>query len=158
MSLFVGEVHNSKAIKLYKASTNGFGGSNFHTFCDNKGPTLSIIKTTGNYIFGGFTNISWDLSNQYKHDTSSFLFSVNKQTKYPIGVNNYQNAIYCGSSYGPTFGYNHTMYASNNSNSNNTSYVSAGDSYNIPAAANGLSILTDGNYNFSTSEIEVYLI
>ena len=85
------------------------------------------------------------------------MFSINKLTKYPI-QNNYQNAIYTHSSYGPTFGNSHNIYVCNNSNSSSSSYVSAGDSYNIPAAANGYSILTDGNYNFYTSEIEVYLI
>ena len=126
--------------------------------CDNKGPTLTLIKTVAGHTFGGFTTISWDSSGSWKNDTQSFLFSVDKQTKYPI-VNSYGNAIFCGSSYGPTFGNGHTIYVSDNSNSNSNSHVSNGNAYNILAGANGKpSILTDGNQNFQTTEIEVYLV
>jgi hypothetical protein len=44
---------------LYRASKNGWTCSNFHNCCDNKGPTLVVIKY-GNYIFGGYTEESWD--------------------------------------------------------------------------------------------------
>jgi hypothetical protein len=126
--------------------------------CDNKGPTLSVIKTTAGHTFGGFTTISWDsTTNNYKNDTQSFLFSVDKQTKYPI-VNSYQNAIYCYSSYGPTFGA-HNIYVADNSNSNTSSYVRSAKEYNIPNGANGThSILNDGNSSFQTTEFEVYLV
>ena len=158
ISLFVGEVFNAKIVRLYKASSNGFEASVFHSFCDNKGPTLTLIKTNAGHTFGGFTTISWDSSNTYKNDTQSFLFSVDKQTKYPI-VNAYTNAIYCHQSYGPTFGNGHNIYVSDNSNSNTTSYVRSAYAYNMPAGANGNhSILTDGNADFQTTEVEVYLV
>ena len=44
---------------LYRASSNGWAASNFHSYCDNKGPTVTVIKS-GNYIFGGYTDQSWD--------------------------------------------------------------------------------------------------
>ena len=31
---------------------------NFHYYCDNKGPTLTVIKS-GNYIFGGYADNDW---------------------------------------------------------------------------------------------------
>ena len=43
---------------LYRASRDGWGASNFHSFCDNKGPTVTVIKS-GNYIFGGYTEHEW---------------------------------------------------------------------------------------------------
>jgi hypothetical protein len=126
--------------------------------CDNKGPSLTLIKTVAGHTFGGFTTISWNTSTGWTNDTQSFLFSVDKQTKYPI-ASGYDYAIYCGSSYGPTFGSGHTIHVSDNSNSNTSSYVNGGSPYNIPAGANGnYSILTDGNYNFQTTEVEVYLV
>ena len=78
ISLFVGEVFNAKIIRLYKATSNGFGAAQFHAFCDNKGATLTLIKTTGGHTFGGYTTISWDSSGTWKNDTQSFLFSVDK--------------------------------------------------------------------------------
>ena len=44
---------------LYRASRNGWAASNFHSCCDSKGPTVTVVKS-GNYIFGGYTDQSWD--------------------------------------------------------------------------------------------------
>ena len=43
---------------LFQASRDGFAAATFHSNCDNKGPTLTIVKS-GNNIFGGFTEVSW---------------------------------------------------------------------------------------------------
>ena len=43
---------------LFRASQDGFTAQAFHGRCDNKGPTVTIIKS-GNNIFGGFTENSW---------------------------------------------------------------------------------------------------
>jgi hypothetical protein len=88
--------------RLYKATEHGFAIDKFHSLCDEKGPTLSLIKTVSGNIFGGYTTMSWDTSDEYKKDTQSFLFSVDKQTRYPII--SYDYAIYCGGAYGLNFG------------------------------------------------------
>ena len=43
---------------LFRASRDGFEAAAFHSKCDNKGPTVTIVKS-GNNIFGGFTETSW---------------------------------------------------------------------------------------------------
>jgi len=43
---------------LYRASRNGWAASNFHSCCDNKGRTVTVVKS-GNYIFGGYTEQDW---------------------------------------------------------------------------------------------------
>ena len=43
---------------LFRASQDGFTAQAFHDRCDNKGPTVTIVKS-GNNIFGGFTENSW---------------------------------------------------------------------------------------------------
>ena len=43
---------------LYRASRDGFAAAVFHSKCDDKGPTVTIVKS-GNNIFGGFTKQSW---------------------------------------------------------------------------------------------------
>jgi len=43
---------------LYWASRNGWAASNFHTRCDNCGPTLTVVQSE-NCTFGGFTEKSW---------------------------------------------------------------------------------------------------
>ena len=42
----------------FRASENGWAASTFHSLCDGKGPTVSIIKVD-KYIFGGYTSTSW---------------------------------------------------------------------------------------------------
>ena len=50
---------NVSNILLYRASRDGWAASNFHSCCDNKAPTVTVIKS-GNYIFGGYTEQPWD--------------------------------------------------------------------------------------------------
>ena len=43
---------------LFRASRDGFAALAFHSKCDNKGPTVTVVKSSGN-IFGGFTGNAW---------------------------------------------------------------------------------------------------
>jgi hypothetical protein len=78
--MFKGRVFDCQVTRLYKATDPnvGFTAAKFHSLCDNKGPTLTLIKTVAGHTFGGFTTINWDTSGSYKNDTQSFLFSVDK--------------------------------------------------------------------------------
>ena len=44
---------------LYRASEHEYTGYSFHKYCDDKGPTLIVIKSSGGWIFGGYTTQSW---------------------------------------------------------------------------------------------------
>ena len=44
---------------IYRASEHGYTAKSFHDYCDNKGPTLIVIKSSGGWIFGGYTKQSW---------------------------------------------------------------------------------------------------
>ena len=68
----IGElVEDSRAITndsgnlLYRASRDGWTVSNFHSCCDSKGPTVTVVKS-GNYIFGGYTDQTWDGKSYFK--------------------------------------------------------------------------------------------
>ena len=43
---------------LFRASRDGFEAKSFHSKCDNKGPTVTVVKS-GSFIFGGFTEVAW---------------------------------------------------------------------------------------------------
>ena len=43
---------------LFRASRDGFAALKFHSKCDNKGPTITVVKC-GENIFGGFTEKAW---------------------------------------------------------------------------------------------------
>ena len=45
---------------IYRASEHEYTASSFHEYCDYvKGPTLIVIKSSGGWIFGGYTTKSW---------------------------------------------------------------------------------------------------
>ena len=44
---------------LYRASEHEYSANSFHEYCDDKGPTLVIIKSSEGWIFGGYTTQSW---------------------------------------------------------------------------------------------------
>ena len=58
---------NATCSLLYRASTDGDRPADFHRCCDNKGPTLVLIKS-GEYIFGGYTSKSWESGMQLIHN------------------------------------------------------------------------------------------
>ena len=42
----------------YRATSHGWSSQTFHSYCDNKGPTVTIVRV-GSYIFGGYNDNSW---------------------------------------------------------------------------------------------------
>ena len=42
----------------YRATSYGWRSSTFHSYCDNRGPTVVIVRA-GGYIFGGYNDNSW---------------------------------------------------------------------------------------------------
>ncbi len=51
--------NNYKWKLLYRASEHDYTAKSFHDYCDDKGPTLIVIKSSGGWIFGGYTTESW---------------------------------------------------------------------------------------------------
>ena len=49
---------NSAWKSCWRASVDGWAARTFHSRCDGKGPTATVIRV-GKYIFGGYTSISW---------------------------------------------------------------------------------------------------
>ena len=45
-------------VRCWHAMTDGWAASTFHSNCDGRGPTVTIIKVN-EYIFGGYTDVSW---------------------------------------------------------------------------------------------------
>ena len=49
---------NPSWVLCYRASTHGWAASAFHSRCDGRRNTVTIIKK-GQYVFGGYTDIPW---------------------------------------------------------------------------------------------------
>ena len=44
---------------LWKGSRDGFAASTFHSKCNGKGATLTVVMSEHNKLFGGYTSESW---------------------------------------------------------------------------------------------------
>jgi hypothetical protein len=144
---------------IYRASQDGFEAVNFHKKCDNKPNTLTFIKTTNDYVFGGYTEQTWNSIGGYKADPNSFIFSLINKDNKPIKIKWSQNyGIFCHNSYGPTFGGTDLIIADkSNTNSDSSSYL--GRSYTHPDYAYGSNEAKSflaGSNKFQISEIEVF--
>ena len=64
---------------LFRASRDRF--PTFHSRCDNKGPTVTIVKC-GNNIFGGFTEKSWTSKFAYRLRLARFNLSILPSTYF----------------------------------------------------------------------------
>jgi hypothetical protein len=88
---------------LYSGSINGWSPYRFHELCDEKGPTIIIMKSKAGRVFGGFAMQSWDsVTDDYKPDDKAFIYSIDRQQIYR--VIDPQKALFCGQYYGPCFG------------------------------------------------------
>jgi hypothetical protein len=143
---------------------HGFGASDFHQRCNYYIPkTLTIIKSSNGNIFGGYTETTWDQSNQWKSDKNAFLFSLINSEKRPVKVNiangKEGHAIRGHPSYGPSFGGGHDIHIADNSNSNFDSYSNFGYTYihqDYTFDSEKAKSFLAGSYNFQVLEIEVF--
>ncbi len=144
----------SKTELIFKMSENGFKSDDFHKACDNKGPTLILIKTTKNRIFGGFTplNLSKDKGDQNDETNQTFIFSLNLMKKYDL-IKKKEEAIRASS--GLNFGNSDIFLGIN---------LKEGQTYankNCNFLSNNNLELTGGkgeSEHFETEEFEVYKI
>lgn len=147
---------------LYRGTLHGFKSSDFHEKCDKIPKTLSIIRSNGGHIFGGYTEVTWDQSGFYKSDKNAFIFSLVNGERTPVKVNIANgkecHAIFCHSTAGPTFGGGHDIFIGNHSSSRN-SRANFGYTYSLPNYvynSRQAQCFLAGDFNFSVEEIEVF--
>ena len=90
--------------------------------CDGHSSTLTIVKAKRTeFIFGGYTDMSWDSSSGRKWDANAFVFSLTNRDEVPCKLRTTRSAhsIYCSSQNGPTFGLYDIAIANNANASSN---------------------------------------
>ena len=76
LKLWVGSETANLAL-IYRGSRDGFSAEKFHLYSDGRGPTVTIIKSEFNQIFGGYASFSWETGIfEWKKDPKAFLFSI----------------------------------------------------------------------------------
>ena len=67
----------------YRASRDGWRGFDFHDHCNYIPNTLTVIKATTGYIFGGFINGRWDSRGTYNSDNFSVIYTLTNPSNAP---------------------------------------------------------------------------
>ena len=141
---------------LYRGTRDGMSSDVFHNKCNNKGPTISIIKNEKGYIFGGYNSIDWTSYGDYRSAPDSFIFTLTNvydiaPTKFPNSDSRY--SISDCKEYGPRFGGGCDIGI----NFNGNYYTNFPHSYK-DTLGKGYSIFKgdSDNYNFNLKEIEVF--
>ncbi len=154
---------SSKGIILYRATRDGFTSQAFHSKCDGKGNTITIIKNNLNYVFGGYASSAWHSSGTWINDPNAFLFSLRRagvSFKDKFTVKKAAKALTGSSNNGPIFG--NDIYICNQSNTFIGSHSNFGHSYNLPDGytygGNARDFLAGNHDQWTTTEIEVYQI
>ena len=129
----------SKFCLLYRGSENNFDANKFHELCDGKGPTLILVRSEKQKLFGGYSKTLWHSNNTFSKGSGSFLFSLSQQTKHELIQGREGYAIRGGKGNGPIFGgYSNgdrdlrISHSCNQQNNGEKSFSNLGNSYCLP--------------------------
>jgi hypothetical protein len=115
---------------IYRASQDMLHGfhrfHNFHKHCDNKGPTVVVVKVRNSgEIIGGYNPLDWRSDHKYKA-SDSFIFSLfslrNGLNPVLSRVSSKREAIVWCKDKGPCFGFQDLWVRGNFSKSKRSSY------------------------------------
>ncbi|XP_068705889.1 uncharacterized protein [Montipora foliosa] len=146
----------------YRSSTHGTYDYRFHSNCDGKSNTVTIVKKN-DFVFGGFTDIPWESPQngyQFGATEKAFIFSLRNAEELPPFKSNVKNpskAIRNHKFAGPTFGQNdilidrHTWIW-------NSLFTNFGDNYIVPTGVQNKSTLLAGASKFKEDEVEVFFL
>jgi len=150
---------------LYKASVDGWETADFHRKCDDKGATMTVVKTKEGYVFGGYADKSWSTSNNYISSDEAFLFSLKchanvTAVKMEIKSGCEQYATRSSTSYGPVFGEGDDLWFGYQDDMRRGWTTNLGHTYKLPDGHSNtfLSGKTGANDFFKIEEVEVFQV
>jgi uncharacterized coiled-coil protein SlyX len=153
---------------LYRGSRDGFGAKDFHTRCDGRSGTVTLIKTPQGFVFGGFTPCRWESGpplGQFIGDETlkSFLFTIKNPhntnpRKFPLKADRCAKAVFVDLGCGPTFGGGSEIAVGSNCDSKAVSSTRGfGNAYVNDTQLDGKTFFT-GEPSFVVKEIEVFAV
>lgn len=151
-------IDSSNLDLLYRGSRDGFNSTDFHELCDDKGPTVTIIKDREGNIFGGYLDKSWNNYEGWIASENAFLFLLRNRldtqtAKMKLRGHRNDCAAYCSPEYGPMFGEFDIQITSNCDVNRCSSHVST---FQLPQGETER-VLT-GHTSFRVFEIEVHKV
>lgn len=152
---------NQRLSLAYRGSRDGFSPKDFHELCDGLTNTLTLVRTTNNFVFGGYTSVSWSSEYSYKSDPSAFLFSLRRSgvsQAVRLNIRDSRYAIGCSPEFGPIFGGGFDFMVQNRVGSAG----GLGFTYQLPRGLTYMSLQAQtylaGTAQYQISDVEVYQI
>ena len=154
---------------IYRASRDGWADTDFHRMCAGKPSTVSVIRSVGGYIFGGYLQPAWKPRAQGKlyeetsgiAPASAFVFALHTHsglgpTKIPY--TGQSGAAHNANGWCMVFGNAFHIKVSSNANANKNSYTDFnGNAYACPAGQDATTFMTGAKY-FRAAEVEVFQV
>ena len=139
---------------LYKASIDGEAASVFHSLCDEKGASITVVKVLNGSKCGGFTPLSWKTNGCWQKDPSlrSFVCNLDNKTKFNLREN-YNHALDFHENKLSCFG-GYAIQLTDNNLSNKNGICQACD-YQIQSPTDLIGI---NDNNFQAVDIEIFLV
>lgn len=145
---------------LYRASQHDFKAKSFHSLCDNKGPSITLVKSTIGKLAVAYNCEQWHSNDSFSSNSKGFIASVVTSNvgvsflKFHCVDNSY--GFFGKHCWGPTFGSSPNgsdLHIADHCNANFHSDSNLGSSYQGPGASNTVLF---GSRNFQVEEYEVY--
>ncbi|CAH3192628.1 unnamed protein product, partial [Porites evermanni] len=161
----------SRFVSCWHAKEDGWAASTFHSNCDDKGPTVTIIQVRS-FIFGGYSDVTWKSPVpglcQFGNSSKAFIYSLTNNNgsghavynpvKLRVKSGKDHEAVYRCHLNGPIFGWL-DIAISNNSASNNDSHTYCDWSYPLPpgySLSRSNCAFYAGSFRFTPTDIEVF--
>lgn len=142
---------------LYRGSEHQFCSSAFHSLCDRKGPTITLVKTSEGRSCAAYSCDHWTKDNNWTANSKGFITSIPESVDgeyktYPCS-NTSHYGVFNNINYGPCFGRGNDLFITDCCNADNTSTTRLGMTY-LGADANPLTLF--GESAFTVAEYEVF--
>jgi hypothetical protein len=148
---------------LYRGSRDGMTALAFHSLCDNKGPSIVLVRS-GSSVFGGYASRGWRSGPSPAPGRGSFLFIVQNPHKDPVlriplaDPETQDDVLGCSGDWGPVFFGGFSIKGPSADTPfddwESCCYVAKAGVFGDPVGR-GSNTLT-GSLNFLPSEIEVF--
>jgi len=92
--------------RLFASSKDGESVRAFHEKCDGKGATITVVETANNWVFGGFSPVSWCSHGAHITAERAWLFQLREGPYRSINLKSCHKrvAVYHDMNSGPCFG------------------------------------------------------
>ena len=142
---------------VYRASRDGANAQSYHSKCDGKINTVTVVQTVKGSKFGGYTETQIQDGNIGYKDPNSFIFSLNKMKIYE-NLNKDSNVIRHYRDNGPFFVGGFVIF-DGNFNDNNSNYIcDKSSSFNFFSDKEKEYEINNGEKYFHIKELEVFEI